>query len=369
MLPRTALEKYCTFVEKESFWFFVEKWADKLHSTIVGNRQLNEPRVVKKIVQELNGLGFAGIRTYTAFIHQKPYVWFYDSDLTKKKAELGDLIFIVSVIHKGRKIFERVTINQAKKGVAPKIDAEQLFLLSRFPVFRLPRNWGGKVYALPNYSHCLGSHSLLSNEFTFISSVLLDYALGPGQSFKVGKLRNLFDHEDFLFPRVILNDDSFSVVNQCISELLTKWEKVWWDWPYYNFLPLLWSGWWYRRMIPPVPMLLNVGYAWNVRQFAVGYLLSWIGEIVWGNPSSPNPQTWELIQDIVGSMAALGDEEVKEFVAKFREYSYEGETPSKGQAVTEGNNGGSIDDKDEEGDGGGGGFGIVYTEVNLNEID
>lgn len=357
MLPHTALEKYCTFIAEKNFWIFVRKWAFTLYSAM-WNKSLNEPQVVKKIVQELNGLGFAGIRTYTAFVHQKPYVRFCDYNLTERKAELGDLIFIISVIHKRRKIFERVTINQAKKGAAPKIDARQLFLLSRFPAFRLPKKWGGKVYALPNYSHCLGSHSLLGDEFTFISSVLLDYALGPNQPFKVDKLTNLFDHKDFLFPRVILKSDSFSIVNQCKSKLR---EKLW-NWP--DYFCHLWLGHhWHWWEILPVPMIRNFGYAWNARRFASAYLLSWIGEIIWGNPSSPNPQAWELIQDIVSSMASLSDKTVQEFVDKFHKYPYEGEIPGK---VTEGNNGGGIDDEDEEVDAGG--FGIVYTEVNLDEV-
>ena len=114
-------------------------------------------------------------------------------------------------------------------------------------------------------------------------------------------------------------------------------------------------------------MILNIGYAWNVGQFAAGYLLSWIGEIVWMSSGSPNPQAWELIQEIADRMTVLGDEKAKEFAAKFREYPYDGDAAlSKGQAVTEGNNGGSIDDKGDEGDASG--FGIVYTEVNLDEV-
>jgi len=104
MLSRTVVERYCSLVASDSFQKFVSQWANKLHLAIVQNGQLREPQVVKDIVQKLNGLGVAGIRTYTAFIHQKPYVEFYDNSWTKpRRAELGDLIFMVSVIHNKKK--------------------------------------------------------------------------------------------------------------------------------------------------------------------------------------------------------------------------------------------------------------------------
>lgn len=227
-------------------------------------------------------------------------------------------------------MFERVTINQVKKGDAPRIDAKQLFLLSRFPVFRLPKRWGGKVYALPNYSHCLGSHSLLSNEFTFISSVLLDYAR-PSR-FNGARLKKWFDDEDFLFPRMI-SHKSF-VCRPPIS--------------------------------PPAPMDQNFGCAWDTKSFADRYLRSGIGEVVWGNPRSPNPQAWKLIQDIVDNMALLDGERGTELIEKFHEYPYEGQIPDEKQIAPEDDDGGSIDnDKGEREKSGG--FGIIYTEVNLDD--
>jgi len=363
MLPYAELEKYCSFIKQNGFQNFAVRMADMLDS-MIKNERLNEPQVVKGIVQRLNGLRHAGVCIHAAFIHQKPYVRFYDDDFAEKKAELGDLIFIVSVIHKKKKIFERMTINQAKKGPTPKIDAKQLFLLSHFPAFRLPGKWGGKVYALPNYSHCLGSHSLLGNKFTFISSVLLDYALRLGQCSSVDGLRKWFTYEDFLFPYLILNNASFNTINLCISKFVRETGKVgWWERLCLGFFSRYCQCW--RMILVPVPTVLNIGYTWTAEQFVISYLLSWIGEIVWENSRSPNLQAWVLIQDIVNSMAALGDEKAKEFVQKFREFSYRGESWSKKRMVSVSNNGENIYGKSEQGNGG---FGIIYTEVNLDEI-
>src|SRR5207249_11496126 len=104
-------------------------------------------KVVEDVVNSLNGFrstspgGELQIFTRALFIHgSKSYVEF-DYYAQKAKKELGDIIFIVSAVYKGRKYFEKVTINQAKKDrTKPRrprwaIDQKQLYLLSRFPNF------------------------------------------------------------------------------------------------------------------------------------------------------------------------------------------------------------------------------------------
>jgi len=69
---------------------------------------------------------------------------------------------------------------------------EQLYLLSRFPIFKGTRNSiiPMKDYNLPNYSGCLGIHGLLyyPGDFATVSSKLLDVILLNKTNFKLNDL-------------------------------------------------------------------------------------------------------------------------------------------------------------------------------------
>ena len=96
------------------------------------------------------------------------------------------MIFIVSVYFQGKKYFEKLTINQFKKANKTSSwsikNKEQLFLLSRFPVFRGIQGSiiDEKNYAIPNYSGCLGSYGFLykPGDFAFVSATKLDSYVG-----------------------------------------------------------------------------------------------------------------------------------------------------------------------------------------------
>ncbi|MFW6122280.1 MAG: hypothetical protein ACOC80_15465, partial [Petrotogales bacterium] len=205
-----CIRKYCEFIETNIFAKHVKNFAEKtqyeLHRAYSKNSY--EPEIVKiieKIVNQIDGLAISDrkfkISTNAIFIHgTKSQVEFkYYGNTTQR--ELGDLIFIISIIYNNKKYFEKFTITQFKRSSkkptwyfnkkdknAKYPEKEQLFLLSRFPTFKgtqgsiIPM----KRYDIPNYFSCLGSHGLLyrPGDFTFASSILLEILLGDRKSIK-----------------------------------------------------------------------------------------------------------------------------------------------------------------------------------------
>ncbi|MBC7122420.1 MAG: hypothetical protein H5T94_04170 [Pseudothermotoga sp.] len=109
--------------------------------------------------------------------------------------ELGDLIFVLTVNFHHRKYLEKFTVTQLKKGQEDKYGAnrlslesagkEQMYLLSRFPRFKVTRGiLNKKEYLLQNYSGCLGSIGVFfkPGDMLIISAKTLEGILGGRSS-------------------------------------------------------------------------------------------------------------------------------------------------------------------------------------------
>jgi hypothetical protein len=120
------------------------------------------------------------LSTSSIFIHGNKSQVTFDYYGENKPGELGDLIFIISLVLNRQIYFEKLTVNQFKrdktgqKSIAWEIDHKQLYLLSRFPKFRVVKGLiPKKEFSLPNYSGCLGSFGLLyrPGDFVFVRSL------------------------------------------------------------------------------------------------------------------------------------------------------------------------------------------------------
>jgi hypothetical protein len=198
----------------EIFAMYVKEFARRITSALSKgySRELHEPQlvqVVEHIVTDLRSFRMEDhkiqfeITTKSVMIHgNKSQVEFEYYGKTVQR-ELGDLIFVISLVHNGRKYFEKLSINQFKKSSKNRVgkswdlgNKEQLYLLSRFPTFRGVK---GSIippteHSLPNYSGCLGSYGLLYSpgDFAFLSATELDSCVGLEKRFRMKDLHMLY---------------------------------------------------------------------------------------------------------------------------------------------------------------------------------
>lgn len=213
MSVEEALRKYESIVKIDDFMIYEKDFADKIISAL-SNRYLqdkNEVCLVHTIEDIVNAIKnfqtiskVFSISTKSIFIHgTKSHVKFNYYGQPTKPIELGDLIFISSVVYHNRKYFEKLTINQFKKdkkkaqSISWRIDnKKQLYLLSRFPAFEGVKGIVPKEkYHLSNYSGCLGSYGLLCRpgDFSFVSAIRLDSYIGHNMRLKKTELYNMDD--------------------------------------------------------------------------------------------------------------------------------------------------------------------------------
>lgn len=161
----------------------IAKFAGSFRSTVKIDGNKSEPVLVEKVTKALNGLdddnGKIHIRTLSKFIHGAASMVKTDT-LIGRKRELGDMIFIVTLVLNGKPEFERITINQCKKSEKGKmlnwkIAKEQLLLLAKFPSFTAQGSFPGKGRhcSWKDFSGCLGSYGLfdeVDSEFRFLSA-------------------------------------------------------------------------------------------------------------------------------------------------------------------------------------------------------
>ena len=171
-----VVERYLELIKTEHFVKYEKDFAYKVQEGLYKGytNGFSEPTmvsVIEGIVNKLNGLSVSAnrfeISTKSIFIHGNKSQVEFEYYGQRVQRELGDLVFILSVIYNGRKYFEKITISQFKKdydGLKWNISNKgQLYLLSRFPSFRgikgsiIPM----REFNLPNYSGCLGSFNLL----------------------------------------------------------------------------------------------------------------------------------------------------------------------------------------------------------------
>ena len=135
----------------------------------------------------------------------------------EEAVELGDLIFICTLVAESKRFFERMTISQFKKDNKTKKifswtinNDKQLYLLSRFPKFKcvegvLPK----RDYCLSNTSGCLGSYGLIQEmgDFTFVSATCLDALLGKTKTIRKNELYGKSaSHEELLVDGFIIDN-------------------------------------------------------------------------------------------------------------------------------------------------------------------
>lgn len=212
MSANSVVGKFANIVKTDDFVKYEKDLADEIVSALSnrytqGKGEVSLVHAIEDIFKKTKNFQTISqaftISTKAIFIHgNKSHVKFnyYGQPATK---ELGDLIFISSVVHDNKKYFEKITINQSKRDEKKAkrsswdiYEKKQLYLLSRFPTFEGVRGIvPKKKYHLPNYSGCLGSYGLLCRpgDFSFVSATRLDSYLGQNNSLKKTELYNLDD--------------------------------------------------------------------------------------------------------------------------------------------------------------------------------
>ncbi|GAB4208481.1 MAG: hypothetical protein Fur0023_20080 [Bacteroidia bacterium] len=324
-----------------------------------------EPSIVKTVERIINSVGSINsigssvgsnnqkfsIFSESIFIHGiKSQVEFkYYGKKTKR--ELGDIIFILSVVYNNKKYFEKMTINQVKKSqnaswsFSSRSAEEQLYLLSRFPEFEgvegslIPL----EKYNLFNNSGCLGTHGLLygPGDFALISSKVLEILLSSKKTI------GLYD-----FPRLDIKcmrlmdcpclrlsydiKEHIDIFHEIIHYYLRSYK--------YKYLPFVCN----------LPILGNDCIAYNIYDFSEKYLQGRIGELIYADKLIYNESACKLLDDILKNVKRKPN--IKNNINS--SYSY-----SCGNSKNGGDDGVNENfDYDN-----GGGIGIIHTTVNLRE--
>jgi hypothetical protein len=295
-----------------------------------GKGEVKHVETIGKIVNSVKKLSMSGqllqgmpfeLSTKSVFVHGgKSHVKFDYYGKHTGPVELGDLIFICTVVFNRKKYFEKMTITQFKKDKTRRnriywvIDNDkQLYLLSRFPTFKCIRGIIPKLsFDLANISGCLGSYAFLHRpgDFAFLSAVRLD-------SFTAGK--KTVRQEDLGKFAVSERPAIFcrSVLNDCL-------------------------------------------FTSNVYSFAYNYLKLNIGEPVFTKYGNYDPQVRSFLTKLFlaflkQSKREKGSRRVVRFVKSFQQFEYADEDQQRVSA----------DDPDFTL--GFGGMGIIHTTVKIGE--
>jgi|GEM_PF-1152474 len=354
-----VIEKYLQLIKTEHFAKYEKDFANRVQIGLNEGyrRGFCEPdlvSLVEGIINKLDGLSVTAnkfrIFTKSIFVHgNRSQVEFEYYGKTVQR-ELGDLIFIISIIYNGKKYFEKFTISQFKKA-NDKLswnlsNKEQLYLLSRFPSFRgikgsiIPT----KEFSLPNYSGCLGSFNLLfyPGDFAFVGARRLENLVGNRISINIIDIAKLWEPctNGFLYPPFYNFDWHF------IEELLYIWHKVYRHVMYIPFLPPYFIG-----------ILGFSHYASNIHDFVDKYLRGYIGELTYSDIGACNTPAFDFLRELFSAIMRKAQREKRteiiNFVNEFFGHSYGG------------NQGGMREDVEFDYEGGG--IGIIYTSINLGE--
>lgn len=365
MSIESAIKKYIEATTRSNVFARYEKeFARKIVSALSEgyHHELFEPKLVQIIEGVVNSVsdliirdhrGYLELSTRAIFIHGNKSQVEFDYYGRRTQRELGDLIFIVSLIFNGRKYFEKFTINQVKRdspksgkevywNVRSNISSkEQLYLLSRFPTFR---GTGSSIipmteYALPNYSGCLGSYGLLCKpgDFIFISATELDSLIGRRSTLKVGELSYLktvespWLHLPWFYPNI---DEVFYLMHKFYRYSGSTWYFLW-------------------------SLFSNHHHAYNAFDFAHKYLTLGIGEPVFMKVGIDNVRARNFLHEVLSAVRIKAEREglleLSSFVDEFFRYGYSDNEEQRGPVE-------GIEFGFE-----GGGIGIIHTTINLGE--
>lgn len=351
-----VINKYLQLINTEHFAKYEKDFAYKVQMGLNEgyNQGFYEPKmvsVVEGIINNLQGLSISAdrfrISTNSIFIHGNRSQVEFEYYGQRVQRELGDLIFILSIIYNGRKYLEKFTLSQFKKD-NDKLrwnmsNKEQIYLLSRFPSFRgikgsiIPM----REFSLPNYFGCLGSFSLFfrPGDFIFVSAGQLESFIGR-KSINIDNISKLSEPPNYYFTYPTPFDWHY------IEELLYIWSKM------HR----------YRMHIPFFPpnfigILGFSRYASNIYDFTDKYLRGYIGELTYSDIGVYNTPAFDFLRELLSAIMKKAQKEKKtgvaNFVKEFFKYPYSGNEGGMREGI--------------EFDYEGGGIGIIHTSINLGE--
>jgi len=354
-----CIYKYIKATESEKFIVHWKKLADSLLDGVKEGYKAKEPAIVKLVEGIVNKVKQfetkdkeLNIVTNSIFIHgSKSQVEFrYYGKETQR--ELGDIIFILSIVYNGKKYFEKTTINQVKKSnkaswnLTNDSAKEQLYLLSRFPTFRGAKNSliPAKDYNLQNYSGCLGTHGLLyyPGDFALISSKQLEFILSGRNTLKLTDL--------LLYP-------VHSNMHNCFPCYYTDYEECLYTLRKFFHLHLKYPT--YYPIICNLSILGNSCISYNAYDFSDKYLRGLIGELTYARELPYNRFAFQFLQDLLEAIKKKAKREnlreILSFIDHFYSYQYSDY------------NGGKEDEIFGDFSHNVGGIAIIHTTINLGE--
>jgi hypothetical protein len=347
-----AIARYSESVKEEAFAKYEKELAERINQELCNALASNmrEEDVVESLEKLINAFGAVSqtkgdlftIVPKTVFIHGYPKRSGVEFSRYGKEemCELGDLVFILSVIFRDLKYFEKVSICQFKKegkrGTTWKIEEKQLFLLSRFPTFKGVKGSivPAKRINLANYSECLGSYGLFyrPGEFAFVSAKWLSHYMGNAKSIDGKDIFALFRYLDgFRYhPSVFFN----------------------------NWHMCVWCG-------HPAIVLRNDLFAFNVYDFVDRYLHGNIGEYVFSVVGDYDPAVRCFLWELMNGLKQWADEEdngkMKALVENYFRYKFVTEVRKQSDDDNEWRNG-HIEPNTAESSGG---LGVVHVTIEL----
>jgi len=357
-----VIRKYIAAIKSTDFIRYEKRFSNAIVAALTkgfqkGHREDRIVKVIESIINKIHDLrgsaDDAHITTNAAFVHgNKSHVEFdcYGGKTTK---ELGDMIFIISVIFKKRKYLEKMTICSFKKEPPrdPKwqIDREQLYLLSRFPEFKGVRGIApkGTEHALPNYSGCLGAYALLyrPGDFAFLSATRLERFLGPRKSLRRNDLHLVSYRDEYChaFRFSIKQFPTFFMLRDmiCMALKFSGQSDLW---------------------VCPDTHFDDCHFADNVFDFTHKYLTMGIGEPLYMKDALSNAQARRFLLQVMNALKRKTSDETVcatrcDTVADgFLRYGYATDALDDTKHVA-----------NTESDNDGGSIGIVHTTINLGE--
>jgi len=352
-----VVEKYLQIINTEHFAKYEKDFAFKVQIGLkegysLGLNEINMVSIIERIVNNLNGLSISDkrfkISTKSIFIHGNESKVEFEYYGDKLQRELGDLIFILSVIYNRKKYFEKFTISQFKKA-NDKLrwdlgNKQQLYLLSRFPTFQ---GISGSIvpmreFNLPNYSGCLGSYNLLykPGDFIFVSAAQLESFIRNRRFIDIVNIYKLLETPISYFTCPI----PFDLHN--IEEFFYIYKKLFRHCTTIQFFPSYFIG-----------ILGSSRSASNIYDFVDKYLRGCIGELTYSDIGIYNTPAFDFLCELFAAIMRKGQKEKKaefmNFVNEFFEHPYGGNKEGMRQGI--------------EFDYEGGGIGIIYTSINLGE--
>lgn len=322
------IEKYIDIINTDDFVRYKNTLAQNIQQGLSEGYKsgANEPCLVHKVVDRINDMrelkisNIGCISTKSMFIHGNKSIVEFDYYGDMARVELGDLVFILSIAHNGKKYFEKYTISQSKKDKKNQSNKdkknqvwdlgnkEQLYLLSRFPSFRSTRNSLVPIgdYNLPNFSGCLGSYNFLFDpgDFIYVAAPILDSYLANKKLIRNDELYNISVKYNYYYGHNIYNP---------LHNLSCYFIYHYYP-PIYSFIDYLSRGYifGYSR------------YASNVYDFTDKYLRATIGELSYSFEGYYNKIALCFLNKMISSQLnkTTQGKNIRGFVNRFYEYDY-----------------------------------------------